>query len=253
MRPKIRFYSPAKIMNFKFLKTIVRKFLPLAKLKPEILEYCKKLDLSLFAERTFYFGKKKQRAWCLQMESAPGTSEIVIKLLRELNPQGKILDFGCGQHQSRYLQNLGFNVHSCDIFPFDFPNYTRIDPDVKQLPFEDQTFDIVIASEVLEHVESPWELLREIKRITKQFIITTPNPVSLKSKKIFEHTGYFYWFEPKNFSYHITPIFFWQIKLFCKRQKIRLSEMHGNHEAFDLSDQGRMLDYAEALIYKIDI
>ncbi|RYU85882.1 class I SAM-dependent methyltransferase [Mucilaginibacter terrigena] len=43
-----------------------------------------------------------------------------------------------------------------------------------KLPFEDDSFDLVILSHVLEHVEHERLLLREIKRVSKNFVIEVP-------------------------------------------------------------------------------
>lgn len=43
-----------------------------------------------------------------------------------------------------------------------------------KLPFEDKSFDLVILSHVLEHVEHERILLREIHRVTKQLVIEVP-------------------------------------------------------------------------------
>ena len=101
-------------------------------------------------------------------------------------------------------------------------------------------------------MESPWEILKELARVSKKHvIITTPNPASLKSKSEFGRRGFLYWFAPENFAYHISPIFWWQIELFCQRHKLQLKKTLGNHQAFLLNDLGRRLDFAEALIYQI--
>jgi len=50
--------------------------------------------------------------------------------------------------------------------------------DANEMQFEDSQFDIVICSEVIEHIEHPMKALREIYRVLKKeglAIITTPN------------------------------------------------------------------------------
>jgi 2-polyprenyl-3-methyl-5-hydroxy-6-metoxy-1,4-benzoquinol methylase len=53
----------------------------------------------------------------------------------------------------------------------------------ENLPFRDNSFDVVISLEVLEHVESPAAMLREVRRILKPggwFYLTCPNYLSFR-------------------------------------------------------------------------
>jgi len=59
--------------------------------------------------------------------------------------------------------------------------------DVTVLPFCEKTFDIIICSEVLEHLYAPSQALYEIVRVAKpgaKIIITVPNAFSLKILKL---------------------------------------------------------------------
>jgi ubiquinone/menaquinone biosynthesis C-methylase UbiE len=54
----------------------------------------------------------------------------------------------------------------------------RAQADVQSLPFRDQTFDLVTANMVLEHVESPLDFFREVARVLApggRFVAHTPN------------------------------------------------------------------------------
>lgn len=55
------------------------------------------------------------------------------------------------------------------------------------LPFKDREFDLAICSHVIEHVEFPRALLREIKRISKQQIFEVPIDFSFNVDKRVEH------------------------------------------------------------------
>lgn len=55
------------------------------------------------------------------------------------------------------------------------------------LPFDDKTFDIAICSHVIEHVEFPRRLLREIKRISKYQVFEVPIDFSFRVDKKFKH------------------------------------------------------------------
>lgn len=93
-----------------------------------------------------------------------------------------IIDIGCGE---------GFVIHN-----LDFPNSTGVDisrsalkiakkknPDcnlcsgsIYNISFKEKSFDLVIATEVLEHLERPELALKEIRRITKNYcILSVPN------------------------------------------------------------------------------
>jgi ubiquinone/menaquinone biosynthesis C-methylase UbiE len=56
-----------------------------------------------------------------------------------------------------------------------------------KLPFNDKEFDLAICSHVIEHVEFPRMLLREIKRISKHQIIEVPIDFSFQVDKKFKH------------------------------------------------------------------
>jgi ubiquinone/menaquinone biosynthesis C-methylase UbiE len=55
------------------------------------------------------------------------------------------------------------------------------------LPFDDKEFDLAICSHVIEHVEYPMMLMREIKRISKNQIFEVPIDFSFKVDKKFNH------------------------------------------------------------------
>jgi SAM-dependent methyltransferase len=61
-------------------------------------------------------------------------------------------------------------------------DFVRCDLSQEVLPFNDDEFDFVYCSEVLEHLRKPETLLKEVKRILKPkgyFLITTPNEPNL--------------------------------------------------------------------------
>jgi uncharacterized protein YbaR (Trm112 family)/SAM-dependent methyltransferase len=53
-----------------------------------------------------------------------------------------------------------------------------VEADAQSLPFRDSSFDYVICSHVLEHVEDPEQMLRELQRVAHRGYIETPSEVA---------------------------------------------------------------------------
>ena len=83
--------------------------------------------------------------------------------------RGKVLDIGCGiGDMLSYRKNIiGLDVNPLNI---DFCKKRQLEayvmkPDV--IPFGDKTFDSVLLDNVLEHIEKPSLLFKEMKRVLK--------------------------------------------------------------------------------------
>ena len=87
------------------------------------------------------------------------------------------LDVGARRgHQTRWLTERGYSVTSIDVEPL-FEGCLAVDAN-KDLPFEDERFDLIWSSEVIEHLEDPVHALAELRHVTKpggELILTTPN------------------------------------------------------------------------------
>ena len=83
-----------------------------------------------------------------------------------------------------------------------------IDLEYDEIPAEDETYDIVLCCEVLEHMEiDPMHMLSEVNRVLKtngKIVLTTPNVVSSRGiTKMLQGTEpYFYMQYHKNREYH---------------------------------------------------
>ena len=94
------------------------------------------------------------------------------------NGTGKYaLDIGCRDgYWSKRLIDKGYSVSALDLEP-------KYKPALKHniesgLPFNDQSFDLVWCTEVIEHLYKPRYLLKEIERVLKpkgMAVLTTPN------------------------------------------------------------------------------
>lgn len=114
--------------------------------------------------------------------------------LHEHYPDGaRLLDIGCADgHFCRPLIGVGrWTCYGVDLL---FDNAARCQKEgmlavqstfLDPLPFADESFDVVVAGEVVEHVTDERRFLREVHRVLKggtRLILTTPNLVSLGNR-----------------------------------------------------------------------
>lgn len=129
----------------------------------------------------FYVGKDEQ--WRLL------SAKFKARNIKEVCAKGKfnkILEVGAGDGSIlKYLDEFRFapEIHALEISK---SGVTQIEKrkiaslksvqifDGYHIPFEDNEFDLVILSHVLEHVEFERMLLREIRRVSKQVVIEVP-------------------------------------------------------------------------------
>lgn len=95
--------------------------------------------------------------------------------------RGDVLDIGCGQSPYRVFLDesktkyFGIDVQQADAFGYNNPDITFFDG--KNIPFENEKFNGIICTEVLEHVEEYQYLINEIHRTTKtdaSILVTVP-------------------------------------------------------------------------------
>ncbi|MBU1690128.1 MAG: methyltransferase domain-containing protein [Gammaproteobacteria bacterium] len=156
-------------------------------------------------------------------QTAPGTWECAFRLLKK--KEGDVLVAGAGRGGLSWLLNkVGFNVSSVDLHPehFIIKNMACSFADLnKKMEFDDQRFEVILAVEVMEHLENPWFFLREAIRCLKQdgeLIFTTPNVESIASRMAFMLGGELSYFKEPSFvgCYHVTPIYSWAIERCCR-------------------------------------
>jgi SAM-dependent methyltransferase len=164
----------------------------------------------------------------LRPEAAPGTWETALSLLP---PSGSVFHAGAGRGGlSWLLQDAGYLVTSVDLYPdrFAMPGMECTFADLNNpIPFPTGVFDVVLAVEVMEHLESPWCLLREAVRLLNSggiFIFSTPNVINIPSRLNFLLSGVLPYFRMSSFRgcYHVTPIFPWSVERFCLTTSARI-------------------------------
>jgi 2-polyprenyl-3-methyl-5-hydroxy-6-metoxy-1,4-benzoquinol methylase len=109
------------------------------------------------------------------------------RILREIREIGdgkklKILDIGCyPYHLGAALEKLGHEVWgiSSPHEPIKNKRVAILNIETDPFPYKDNTFDLVLCSEVVEHLpQSPLPALKEMYRVAKpggHLLLTTPN------------------------------------------------------------------------------
>lgn len=117
---------------------------------------------------------------------------VFVRCLREvLGDTGRVLDFGCGPGDITIAgRNAGFQMSGADIsqlmierarrrshdMGIEFTHIEQAEP--LALPYDDQSFDAITASSVLEYVRDPFDCFTELRRVCAPsgvLILTVPN------------------------------------------------------------------------------
>jgi SAM-dependent methyltransferase len=92
----------------------------------------------------------------------------------------RVLEVGPDAHPSTYKQLVGdpsIKWETIDIFSSSALTYVA--KDEYTFPIPDQTYDIVLSGQVIEHVRKIWRWARELSRVCKKGgLVITVNPVS---------------------------------------------------------------------------
>lgn len=146
----------------------------------------------------------------------PDIYSQVLKLTKDYS--GRYLDLGAGQGRltQQLIEQGHTDIYACDKNPEYFKVKglicSRCDLNFESLPYDAGFFDTVICTEVIEHLENPRHLLRQIHMVLKtegRLIITMPNNLSLRARLSFLVRGYSSYLKKLDYeeeSLHITMI-----------------------------------------------
>jgi 2-polyprenyl-6-hydroxyphenyl methylase/3-demethylubiquinone-9 3-methyltransferase len=154
-------------------------------------------------------------------ELSGGTSgdpiySLIERVISQRNLGGRVLDYGAGIGQlTRRLLNMNrfATVAAADIMPVPPDLSARVDWIQQDLNLglsrQDGAFDVVISAEVIEHLENPRFLAREVFRLLRpggSAIITTPNNESWRSLIALLVRGHYVAFGDSNYPAHIMAL-----------------------------------------------
>ncbi|MBU1087968.1 MAG: class I SAM-dependent methyltransferase [Candidatus Omnitrophica bacterium] len=109
----------------------------------------------------------------------------LLQIIGSLKPE-IILDAGCGEGFTlarlkkesigKHLEGIDSSLNAISLGKKNYPSLSLKQSDIYNLPYNDNSFDLVICSEVLEHLEHPAKALAEIVRVSKKYcILSVPN------------------------------------------------------------------------------
>src|SRR5581483_3385723 len=110
---------------------------------------------------------------------------VLLAELKKLRP-ASILDAGCGEgftlHRieaakiGKTREGFDFLDRAVDLANKNYPSLHITQGDIYHIDAKANTYDVVICSEVLEHLERPEEALQDLIRVTKKFlVVSVPN------------------------------------------------------------------------------
>jgi len=122
----------------------------------------------------------KAESWQTQYYHLRRFNEVtkLLTFLGKISKGDHIIDIGCGR--GIYQKALRKSIYlGCDLNGQNLkravkaPNAEYVCADANHLPFIDNSFDIVLCSEVLEHLDSPLKTVKELARASKKVIVLT--------------------------------------------------------------------------------
>ena len=115
------------------------------------------------------------------------TSKTYIENLLSQKNDWKILDIGCGYSANNYATTI------CDVQDLSnfYKNKNFVILKNNDLPFNDNQFDFVISSHVMEHVKDLKYFIKEIERVSKRGYIELPT--KLEDNLVFENKKEHLW------------------------------------------------------------
>jgi ubiquinone/menaquinone biosynthesis C-methylase UbiE len=129
------------------------------------------------------FYEQNDDAW--RMLGAKSKAKNIIEVCKALNPE-KVLEVGAGDGSILHFLNewaFGKELYALEIADTGvaaiekrkLQNLREVKTfDGYQIPYADDSFDLVILAHVLEHVEHERILLRELKRVAKHIVVEVP-------------------------------------------------------------------------------
>ncbi len=176
----------------------------------------------------------------LRAENALRNPWVIYEVRKRYAGKVEILDVGCGAgFLTNTLAQEGFQVTGIDLSQASLDvakkhdrsgKVTYLKANAYSLPFEENSFDVVCAMDILEHVENPSQLLHEAARVLRSgglFFFHTFNRNPLSYVIIIKGVDWFVQNAPKNM--HVYNLFIKpdELKSLCSSEQLEIEHMQG--------------------------
>jgi SAM-dependent methyltransferase len=120
-----------------------------------------------------------------------GFDKLETELMAHNGRRPRVLDIGCATGALLlHLRKRGWDTTGVEISPAAGYARTQRGLDVRSLPLEENhfpgaSFDLVLASHLIEHLNAPGDFVREARRVLcpgGRFLVSTPNISGLQSR-----------------------------------------------------------------------
>jgi 2-polyprenyl-3-methyl-5-hydroxy-6-metoxy-1,4-benzoquinol methylase len=147
--------------------------------------------------------------------SAEAIYRMVAAIVRERHEcRGTLLDVGCGTGSLLpFVRDSVDSYRGADAVHYDaFPaghEFVQVDLDAPRWPIDDESADMTVAVETIEHLENPRAFFRELMRVTRAgglIVVTTPNQLSVLSKLTLVLKNQFNAFQEASYPAHRTAL-----------------------------------------------
>lgn len=165
------------------------------------------------ANRELYGRQMVQKEYWKKLPQLKRRVKKAVTELQKFKKDGKLLDVGCGFGLFLEMaKEAGFKVYGVEMEKetvkavqekFGLKNIYQ--KNIKEIGFPERYFDVITLFDILEHLENPEVILKELKKLLKPngvLVVQSPNIKSIMFKLTKEKWN---WLLFPNHLYHFTP------------------------------------------------